>query len=54
MRVGLLGAGRIGAFHAGVLARHKDVDDLVIGDLDAGRAAAVADEGRRCAEIWAR
>src|ERR687893_2801994 len=44
MRVGLLGAGRIGAFHAGVLARQKDVDDLVIGDLDAGRAAAVGGE----------
>jgi myo-inositol 2-dehydrogenase/D-chiro-inositol 1-dehydrogenase len=44
MRVGLLGAGRIGAFHAGVLAKREDVDELVVGDLDAGRAAAVAKE----------
>jgi myo-inositol 2-dehydrogenase / D-chiro-inositol 1-dehydrogenase len=44
MKIGLLGAGRIGAFHAGVLAEHEDVDDLVVGDLDAGRAAAVAEE----------
>jgi myo-inositol 2-dehydrogenase/D-chiro-inositol 1-dehydrogenase len=43
MRVGLLGAGRIGAFHAEVLARHEDVDELVVGDLDAGRAEAVAE-----------
>jgi myo-inositol 2-dehydrogenase/D-chiro-inositol 1-dehydrogenase len=44
MRIGLLGAGRIGAFHAGVLARHEDVSTLVIGDVDAERAAAVAEE----------
>jgi myo-inositol 2-dehydrogenase/D-chiro-inositol 1-dehydrogenase len=44
MKVGLLGAGRIGAFHAGVLAEHEDVDSLMIGDIDAGRAAAVAEE----------
>jgi myo-inositol 2-dehydrogenase / D-chiro-inositol 1-dehydrogenase len=42
--VGLLGAGRIGAFHAGVLAEHEDVDTLMIGDVDAERAAAVAEE----------
>jgi myo-inositol 2-dehydrogenase/D-chiro-inositol 1-dehydrogenase len=44
MRVGLLGAGRIGAFHAGVLAKHEDVDTLMVGDIDAERAAAVAKE----------
>lgn len=44
MKVGLLGAGRIGAFHAGVLAEREDVDGLMIGDVDAGRAAAVAEE----------
>src|SRR5829696_999159 len=43
MRVGLLGAGRIGAFHAGVLAEHEDVDTLMIGDVDAERAATVAE-----------
>ncbi len=42
MRIGLLGAGRIGAFHGAVLRRHPDVDELVIGDADAGRAAALA------------
>ena len=44
MKVGLLGAGRIGAFHAGVLAEDQRVDDLVIGDVDAGRAAPLAEE----------
>jgi myo-inositol 2-dehydrogenase/D-chiro-inositol 1-dehydrogenase len=44
VRVGLLGAGRIGAFHAGVLAEHEDVDEVVVGDLDEGRAAAVAEQ----------
>src|SRR5919107_3388738 len=44
MSMGLLGAGRIGAFHAGVLAEHKDVDTLMIGDVDAERAAAIAEE----------
>ncbi|WP_419998850.1 Gfo/Idh/MocA family protein [Streptomyces boninensis] len=42
MRIGLIGAGRIGAFHAGVLARHPQVDSLVIADADAARAAEVA------------
>ena len=44
MKVGLLGAGRIGAFHAGVLAEHEDVDTLMVGDIDAERAAEVAKE----------
>ena len=44
MRVGLLGAGRIGAFHASVLAEHEDVVSLMVGDVDAERAAAVAEE----------
>jgi myo-inositol 2-dehydrogenase/D-chiro-inositol 1-dehydrogenase len=44
MRVGLLGAGRIGAFHAGVLAEHEDVETLMVGDVDAERAVAVAEE----------
>jgi myo-inositol 2-dehydrogenase / D-chiro-inositol 1-dehydrogenase len=44
MRVGLLGAGRIGAFHASVLAEHEDVVSLMIGDVDTERAAAVAEE----------
>ncbi|HCA86924.1 MAG TPA: dehydrogenase [Streptomyces sp.] len=42
MRIGFLGAGRIGAFHAEALARTPGVDELLIGDLDAGRAAELA------------
>ena len=44
MKVGLLGAGRIGAFHAEVLAGHESVNTLMVGDIDAERAAAVARE----------
>ncbi|MFD8686151.1 Gfo/Idh/MocA family oxidoreductase [Streptomyces sp. NPDC059651] len=42
MRIGLLGTGRIGSFHAGVLARHPGVRSLVVADIDPARAAAVA------------
>ncbi|MER0449105.1 Gfo/Idh/MocA family oxidoreductase [Streptomyces sp. Edi4] len=42
MRIGLIGTGRIGAFHAGVLARHPAVEELVVADADAARAAEVA------------
>jgi len=42
MRIGLLGTGRIGSFHAGVLARHPAVRTLVVADADPARAAAVA------------
>jgi myo-inositol 2-dehydrogenase / D-chiro-inositol 1-dehydrogenase len=44
VKIGLLGAGRIGRFHAGTLAAHPDVDALIIGDVDVGRAAEVAEE----------
>ncbi|ORT58279.1 Gfo/Idh/MocA family oxidoreductase [Streptomyces sp. CB03238] len=43
MRIGLIGTGRIGAFHAGVLSRHPEVGALVVADADPGRAAQVAD-----------
>ncbi|MFD0624040.1 Gfo/Idh/MocA family oxidoreductase [Streptomyces sanglieri] len=43
MRIGLIGTGRIGSFHAGVLARHPEVDDLVVTDTDGARAAEVAE-----------
>lgn len=43
MRIGLIGTGRIGSFHAGVLARHPRVESLVVTDPDAARAAQVAD-----------
>ena len=42
MRIGLIGAGRIGAFHAATLAAHPDVTDLLIADADAPRARQVA------------
>ncbi|MFF9909966.1 Gfo/Idh/MocA family oxidoreductase [Streptomyces sp. NPDC013457] len=41
MRIGLIGTGRIGAFHAGVLARHPEVESLVVADADTTRAARV-------------
>ncbi|MFJ4918695.1 Gfo/Idh/MocA family oxidoreductase [Streptomyces sp. NPDC088725] len=42
MRIGLIGTGRIGSFHADVLSRHREVGSLVVADTDAGRAAQVA------------
>src|ERR671920_934522 len=42
MKVGLLGAGRIGALHAGVLARDPAVDEILVGDADPQRAEEVA------------
>src|SRR5262249_62366085 len=42
MQIGLLGAGRIGAFHARVLAQSALVDGLSIADADVDRAAALA------------
>lgn len=44
MKVGLLGAGRIGALHADVLARDEDVDTILVGDADPERAESVAGE----------
>jgi myo-inositol 2-dehydrogenase / D-chiro-inositol 1-dehydrogenase len=43
MRVGLLGAGRIGAFHGATLRDHPEVGEVVVGDADASRAAALAE-----------
>jgi myo-inositol 2-dehydrogenase / D-chiro-inositol 1-dehydrogenase len=42
MRIGLIGTGRIGSFHASVLAHHRDVHSLVVTDTDAARASRVA------------
>ena len=42
MRIGLLGAGRIGAFHAGTLAAHPDVAELPVADPDPARAGGTA------------
>ncbi|MER5464734.1 Gfo/Idh/MocA family oxidoreductase [Streptomyces sp. NPDC002668] len=43
MRIGLIGTGRIGSFHANVLSRHREVGSLVVADADAARAAEVAE-----------
>jgi len=42
MRIGVLGAGRVGAFHARTLAANPLVDRLVVADADPGLAARVA------------
>jgi myo-inositol 2-dehydrogenase / D-chiro-inositol 1-dehydrogenase len=42
MRIGLIGVGRIGVFHASTLRGLPGVDSLVITDADTGRAREVA------------
>lgn len=42
MRIGLIGTGRIGSFHAAALARHPSVDALLVADAAPGRAAELA------------
>jgi myo-inositol 2-dehydrogenase/D-chiro-inositol 1-dehydrogenase len=42
MRVGVVGVGRIGAFHAGVVRGHPGVARVLLHDADPDRAAAVA------------
>ncbi|MEN3359463.1 MAG: hypothetical protein V7637_3445 [Mycobacteriales bacterium] len=44
MRIGLLGAGRIGAFHAATLLDTPDVAGPVIGDVAAAPAVALAEK----------
>ena len=41
MKIGLLGAGRIGALHADVLARNSGVDEILVGDADPQRPEEV-------------
>jgi myo-inositol 2-dehydrogenase/D-chiro-inositol 1-dehydrogenase len=43
MRIGLIGTGRIGSFHAAALARHPDAGSLLLADADPGRAARLAE-----------
>lgn len=43
MRVGVLGAGRIGEFHATTLSAHQEVDEVIVGDVNLDRAASVAE-----------
>ena len=42
MRIGLIGLGRIGAFHADTLTRHGQVDQLFVTDAVPGMAEAAA------------
>jgi myo-inositol 2-dehydrogenase/D-chiro-inositol 1-dehydrogenase len=42
MRIGLIGAGRIGTTHAGVLASTPGIEDLIIADTATARATALA------------
>jgi myo-inositol 2-dehydrogenase/D-chiro-inositol 1-dehydrogenase len=42
MRIGLAGAGRIGAFHAATLSQLPAVESVIINDADEARARAVA------------
>jgi myo-inositol 2-dehydrogenase/D-chiro-inositol 1-dehydrogenase len=42
MRIGLVGVGRIGAFHAATLKDLDSVEQVVVTDLDSSRAEAVA------------
>jgi myo-inositol 2-dehydrogenase/D-chiro-inositol 1-dehydrogenase len=44
MRIGLVGVGRIGAFHAATLNGLPAVDQVVVADADPGRAEVVAKE----------
>ncbi len=44
MRIGLVGVGRIGAFHAATLAGLDNVGRVVLADVDQARAQAVAKE----------
>jgi myo-inositol 2-dehydrogenase / D-chiro-inositol 1-dehydrogenase len=52
VRIGLLGAGRIGSLHARLLAEHPDVDQMLVADVDAGGAERVAtDVGGRAGPV---
>jgi myo-inositol 2-dehydrogenase / D-chiro-inositol 1-dehydrogenase len=42
MRIGLIGVGRIGAFHAATLRGLPGVDSVIVTDVDADRARSVA------------
>lgn len=44
LRIGLIGAGRIGTLHAGVLIANDAVDELIVADIDADRAKSLAEE----------
>ncbi|MBW5481948.1 Gfo/Idh/MocA family protein [Streptomyces bambusae] len=43
MRIGIVGTGRIGSFHAAALSRQPQAGSLVLADADPARAARLAD-----------
>src|SRR5260221_4257956 len=43
MRIGLAGVGRIGAFHARILARLPAVDSVIVADANGARAREIAE-----------
>ncbi|MFE9259050.1 Gfo/Idh/MocA family oxidoreductase [Streptomyces sp. NPDC006879] len=43
MRIGLIGTGRIGSFHAAALNRHREAGALLLADAEPARASALAD-----------
>lgn len=43
MRIGLIGTGRIGSFHAAALARNPEAGSLLLADADPARAMRLAD-----------
>jgi len=43
VKIGIIGVGRIGAFHAGVLSAHPGVEQVLVTDVDGSRAAEVAE-----------
>lgn len=52
MRIGLIGAGRIGALHARLLASREGVDELLVADTEPDRAAqAAAAVGARATDV---
>lgn len=51
MKIGLIGAGRIGAHHAGVLHALPAVQELAIADVASGRAEAVAEGFERARAV---
>jgi myo-inositol 2-dehydrogenase/D-chiro-inositol 1-dehydrogenase len=44
MRIGLVGTGRIGSFHADTLQARPEVESIVVADVDASRARQLADK----------
>lgn len=55
MKIGLIGTGRIGAFHTETLKSVPGVDSIVVADADAARARVLADTlGTEAAETLSR